>query len=153
MKEAGSRRRGFAGRLPEDIRSKLGGVTEEGEGLTVIDFPCHVLDKEGKIILLYLPGFLRLEKEEALCLAVAQLAKVPEPQLVTKKDGHWRAQDQYFHPNPAGLLPVGVASYSPCWFTMGHPVGTLILIQSLLLTGYCVVQGSRFPAKTVRHYP
>jgi hypothetical protein len=75
------------------------------------------------VLLMYLPGFLRDDAETALKLAVQNLDQVPDCQLVTKKEGHWRVNEQYFQPRDARrTLPVGAASYSPCWFTMGHPV-------------------------------
>jgi hypothetical protein len=123
LREAKSRKRGFAGQLPNDLREKLGYNGDNVGALPAIDYPCHVQDQEGRVLLVYLPGFIRDDAELSLKRAVRELDEAPDRQLVTKKEGHWRVHEKYFHPRDASrTIPIGAASYSPCWFTMGHPV-------------------------------
>jgi hypothetical protein len=73
---------------------------------------------------------LREDQEGALGSAVRALGKAADCQLVVKKEGSWRANESYFSRREGAILPVGVASYSPSWFTQGHPVSRNFALQS-----------------------
>ncbi|KAH6907258.1 hypothetical protein BKA70DRAFT_1401130 [Coprinopsis sp. MPI-PUGE-AT-0042] len=120
MEQVRSRKRGFTRTLPEALGNTLRGGKDWPRYLTIVDHPCHVVDKDGKVLLVYLPGVLRADQQVTVDAAVEGLGKAAEGQLVTKKEGNWRALEKYFK-QPQEGTPVGVASYSPCWFTMGHP--------------------------------
>jgi hypothetical protein len=117
-----SKRRGYAGTLPEGLHKLFGKKSSSQEAERVVGNACHVADKDGKMLLVYLPGLLRKDQEQLLDDAVFLLGNSRKSQFVTKKDGHWRSLQVYFQPAKVAGVPVGVASYSPSWFSSGHPV-------------------------------
>jgi hypothetical protein len=121
-KQIASKRRGYAGTIPEALRKVFGKRAGSQESVPYMVDACHVADKEGKVLLTYLPGFLRKDQAQLLDDAVFLLGNARKSQFVTKKEGHWRALQEYFQPAKVAGVPVGVASYSPSWFSSGHPV-------------------------------
>jgi hypothetical protein len=148
-----SKKRGFAGTIPESLRKIFEKKEPNQKPDAIVLDPCHVVDCKGKVLLFHLPGFLRTDQEDYLCQAVMNLEKAAKSPFVTKKEGHWRALEKYFQKATALGVPVGVASFSPSWFSSGHPVRTFEPSAEAVHGTYSPTQAPAFrpkPSATIR---
>ncbi|KIM34639.1 hypothetical protein M413DRAFT_144266 [Hebeloma cylindrosporum] len=79
--------------------------------------PLTVTDRNGQMLLWYLPGLLTMERQAAMLedlMILERVLKVQKTQLE-----NWRSGPRYFTPVPGGL-PVGIANLSPAWFEQAH---------------------------------
>ncbi|KAI0347142.1 hypothetical protein BDW22DRAFT_1425207 [Trametopsis cervina] len=106
------------------LRQQLG-MTGQGEITKVIDFPCIITDRKGRILCWYLPEVLDQATQECTLRGFNQLR--PELQKasgipvdsVRKPTITWRRDAQYFRPKNTCLIPPGILTFAPVWHMPG----------------------------------
>ncbi|KAH6905431.1 hypothetical protein BKA70DRAFT_1431059 [Coprinopsis sp. MPI-PUGE-AT-0042] len=103
--------RGYAGTLPPSFSTAI--------PLAMQREPCHMTDQQGHVVLVHLPNIIRADLAKVVENAVCELTT--KTQLTKKTNGHWRVLEEHFKDNSDKSIMPGVATFSPCWFEVGHP--------------------------------